>query len=130
MNKRTTYIVVFSLLAIGLLLILFWDRLFPKKETCPDNLPVPTNGVCLPIPSGVTNYSNTTVSGCIKPTSYVENDFPIKKGMKGQRVRFIQEVLKVSADGFFGCNTEDALFKKYKVKEVSEVLYNTAFGPI
>jgi len=72
--------------------------------------------------------SATTVSTVpTLPTQITAQDFPIKKGSKGDKVREIQQILlgidanalpKYGADGDFGSETESALFKYLNKKSV------------
>lgn len=50
----------------------------------------------------------------------------LKKGSKGNEVRELQKLLKVTADGDFGANTEGALFTKKGVKQISLNQYSSA----
>lgn len=50
----------------------------------------------------------------------------LKKGSKGNEVRELQKLLKVTVDGDFGANTEGALFSKKGVKQISLNQYNSA----
>lgn len=63
------------------------------------------------------------------PTQITSQDFPIKKGSKGDKVREIQQILlgidanalpKYGADGDFGSETESALFKYLNKKSVDK----------
>jgi len=62
---------------------------------------------------------------CIPPVHYTSETFPIRKGMKGKGVSFIQQTLNkyfganLKVDSKFGCKTEAALFKATGKKQVS-----------
>jgi len=73
-----------------------------------------------------TNTTPTSTGTYSKPSAKVVNEnFPIKKGHYGQRVKFIQEYLRdvkkrnIVADGDFGTDTENALLAALGVKEVT-----------
>ncbi len=68
------------------------------------------------------------------------NDFPLKKGSRGDKVKYLQEYLnysgdyKLLVDGIFGDKTEDAVITELspaggKIKEVSENYYNQFIVP-
>ena len=63
------------------------------------------------------------------PTQITSQDFPIKKGSKGDKVKEIQQILvsidanalpKYGNDGDFGSETESALFKYLNKKSVDK----------
>lgn len=58
-------------------------------------------------------------------SSYVSESFPLKKGMKGDNVKKLQNALGVTADGMFGNNTENALYAKYKVTSCNQTLFDS-----
>ena len=82
-----------------------------------------------------TNNNNTTnvIIGASR-----NDDFPLKKGSKGERVKllqtFINEMIKVkklplkpiTADGDFGKTTEERLFDVLGIKEVNRTQWNEA----
>jgi hypothetical protein len=74
--------------------------------------------------SAVTSIDSPTPN---EPSKIVTQDFPIKKGSKGDKVKEIQKLLigidinalpKYGIDGDFGTETEVALFKYLKKKSI------------
>lgn len=57
--------------------------------------------------------------------AWIAESFPLRKGMKGNSVKALQQKLGVSADGAFGANTEAALVKKFGVATVSQALFRS-----
>ncbi len=56
-------------------------------------------------------------------TAYMGESFPLRKGMRGQRIKILQQKLGITADGMFGSGTEAALLQQYRMRTVSEVQY-------
>lgn len=57
--------------------------------------------------------------------TWTAESFPLRKGMKGSKVKALQQKLGVSADGAFGNNTETALLRTYGISTVSQAQYQT-----
>lgn len=62
-------------------------------------------------------------------TQWVKESWPLQKGMYGDKILYLQQALKISADGKFGNNTEAAVLAKIGKKEVSEPDYNNIINP-
>ncbi len=62
------------------------------------------------------------------PATWKAETFPLRKGMKGAKVKAMQQKLGVTADGAFGNNTETALLQQYGVSTVSQAQYQTIMG--
>ena len=102
MNKKYMKIAVYAAIAIGGYLVI--KNLLRK--------------------SAVTSIDSPTPN---EPSKIVTQDFPIKKGSKGDKVKEIQKLLieidinalpKYGIDGDFGTETEVALFKYLKKKSI------------
>lgn len=76
------------------------------------------------ITAGQTNQSGASNSAA------ATEGFPLRKGMKGARVKALQQKLGITADGAFGKNTEAALISKYGVNTVSEDLFRSITQPV
>ncbi len=63
------------------------------------------------------------------PATNVNESFPLRKGMRGQRIKAIQQKLGITADGIFGNGTEAALIRQYRISTVSEVQYRNIMQP-
>lgn len=55
--------------------------------------------------------------------TYVTESFPLRKGMKGTNTMTLQSRIGVTADGYFGDATEQALSKAYGVTTCSQELF-------
>lgn len=56
--------------------------------------------------------------------TYVNESFPLSKGMKGSNTMALQSKIGVTADGYFGDATETALKKAYGVTTCSQELFS------
>lgn len=54
--------------------------------------------------------------------------FPLQKGMKGAKVKAIQQKLGITADGAFGNNTELSLLQQHGISRVSQAQYQSITG--
>ncbi|MFA6571870.1 MAG: hypothetical protein WCT77_11620 [Bacteroidota bacterium] len=52
------------------------------------------------------------------------DDFPLKKGSVGERVRKVRAVLGLAPINVFDAEVEAALIKRFKVSEITEANYN------
>lgn len=57
--------------------------------------------------------------------TWVAESFPLRKGMKGPKIKVLQQKLGITADAAFGNNTEAALLSKHGISIVSQDLYKT-----
>lgn len=125
----------------GILLAIFWKKIFPPQETCPNGKPVPADGDCTKVMTkqqvdaynqDVSSYTQPSQQGsapaCQQPAIYQDETFPLAKGMHGEKTKVVQKKVGAQADGFFGCATQGLVFKKYGVTEISEELYNKEFA--
>ncbi|OSZ81921.1 hypothetical protein CAP35_01225 [Chitinophagaceae bacterium IBVUCB1] len=62
-------------------------------------------------------------------TGYVNESFPLRTGMRGQRIKAVQQKLGIQADGIFGKGTEAALVRQYRISTVSEIQYRHIMQP-
>ena len=62
------------------------------------------------------------------PVTWKAEGFPLRKGMKGAKVKAMQQRLGITADGAFGDNTESALQQQYGFSTVTQVQYQTIVG--
>lgn len=134
-QKNKTAIIVVVLLLLYFLFYYFVLR--KQKETCPDGRSIPSSGNCGDNPVQIDNAGNTIVStlpqpdasGCITPSSYITNSFPLALGMKGTLVKQVQIALntnygyRISEDGYFGCHTFAAVKSAYNVESIDAVLF-------
>ncbi|GAA4457030.1 hypothetical protein [Rurimicrobium arvi] len=61
--------------------------------------------------------------------TWIGEQFPLQKGMKGERIKTFQKKLGISSDGKFGTDTENAVYSRYGTKVVSQVLYQQIVTP-
>jgi peptidoglycan hydrolase-like protein with peptidoglycan-binding domain len=54
--------------------------------------------------------------------------FPLRKGMKGAKIKAMQQKLGINADGAFGNDTETALLQQYGISTISQAQYQTIVG--
>lgn len=137
MTKKQKFFLWTAIVIILLIAFLwYYFRNRKKGEKCPDGRPVPASGNCADNPILVDSGGNTIVTpvtpdnnGCIPPSSYVVNSFPLGLGQKGDLVRQLQTRLNIDfnanlqEDGFFGCNTLNAVLKNYLVGTVDAELF-------
>lgn len=134
-QKYGIAIVVVALLLIAFLYYYFFKR--KTGETCPDGRTIPASGDCadnsaLKDSSGnlvVTTAPIANKNGCLTPSKYTTNYFPLALGMQGDLVKQVQHTLNVkynynlSEDGFFGCNTLDALQQSLGLSTIDAQLF-------
>lgn len=140
MTKRQLYILAFAILILALILWFFWDKIFPKKETCPNGKAIPIDGNCAAIMSAAeiidynkpaTSNGGVTPKTCKQPLSYILEAFPLAIGMQGENVKKLQAYLGgILVDGKFGCNTQAAVLKKIGTKDIDETTFNLLFIPV
>lgn len=88
----------------------------PKKDKAGNELP--------PEPVKADN------SGCIPPSKYITNAFPLTLGMRGELVRGLQMALnvqfasKLKEDGYLGCQTFAAMKKNFDKETMDAQFYN------
>lgn len=137
MTKRQQYFWA-TIITIILLIIFLWIyfKTRKKSEKCPDGRNIPTSGNCLDNPVLYDNTGSAIVTpvtpdnnGCVQPSSYIVNSYPVTLGMKGSFVEQIQMALNndhnanLKVDGYFGCNTLAAVKKAFGVDTVDAELY-------
>ena len=128
--KNKTWVIVFSLIALGILILLLMAFRNPdtkrKVETCPDGkTPIPSNGKC---PQTSIDNAVSDESGCIQPSSYSDYQYPIRFGMKnsmGQTaISELQHKLNIGynallkEDGYWGCKTDQVVKEKLGVNQI------------
>ena len=52
------------------------------------------------------------------------DNFPLKLGSYGDRVRSVQAAFNIVPTGYFDATLEAAIFKTFKVKQITEAQYN------
>lgn len=122
--------------AIVLILLLaflfYYFKMRNKTEKCPDGSNIPDDGNCIKTDSTgnvIIKTGKPDASGCTQPSSYITNHFPLTLGMRGDLVKELQKGLNASfqsrltADGFFGCNTSEALMKSLSVSSIDAQLF-------
>ncbi len=72
--------------------------------------------------------ANTTVNPIVVPsqssaTVHTPESFPLRRGMRGQRIQALQQKLGVKTDGVFGSETQAALFKQFGITTVTASQY-------
>lgn len=118
---------------VGILLIAFlfyYFKMRNKKEKCPDGSDIPDSGNCVSS-SGIISVGTikADANGCIQPSTYYTNHFPLSLAMRGDLVKQLQKGLnssfnaKLIPDGFFGCNTNAALLKALSVTSIDAQLF-------
>lgn len=150
LTSKQKYGIAFGIFGLGLILLLiFWNKIFPKKEKCPNGKDIPADGDCTKVMTQqqITNYTNTgntnTTSGgkptppnggstqgglssCTQPLVYVPESFPLAKGMFGPNVGILQKKLGgLAVDERFGCMTEDIVWKVFQRPVISKTLFDT-----
>lgn len=53
-----------------------------------------------------------------------DDNFPLKVGSYGDRVRKVQLLLNLTPNGYFDKELETLIYSKFKIKEISETNYN------
>lgn len=116
-DKIITGVAVASVLTLGGVLV--YKKIKKNKELGQNEvieLPVENTG------SGVSTP---------KPkTSVINRDLTLKKGSKGQEVKVLQTLMKISADGIFGSQTEAKLLALKGVKQITLNAYPNTKKPI
>lgn len=123
--------IIVALLLLGFLF--YYYKMRNKKEKCPDGSDVPEDGNCVALDSKgdlITQAPGPADDeGCIRPSVYVKNVFPLSLGMMGVLVEDVQKGLnlqfgtKLVPDGKFGCATLSALKKYLGVTTVDTDVY-------
>lgn len=131
-QKYTLAITITVILLIAFLFYYFRNR--KKGEKCPDGRGIPLSGNCADNAqlfdengNAIVTPSNTDINGCVQPTSYIVNYFPLTLGMKGDLVKQVQTVLGITTDGYFGCKTLDAVIKKSNVREIDAERFKNVY---
>jgi hypothetical protein len=71
------------------------------------------------------NCENFDPEDIVKNTDeYIAESFPLVKGMKGDKIIELRTFLGMQPLQYFDQDVEDMLYKKYKVKKVTEYDYN------
>lgn len=139
MSKKQFWGLITAIVVI-LLIVFLWKYFKNRnglKEKCPDGRDIPSSGNCLDNPilkdelgnTVVTNLPTPDVNGCVAPSAYVVNSYPLALGMKGSLVSQLQAVLNsdydsnLSTDGYFGCLTLAAVIKAFGVQNVDAELF-------
>lgn len=140
-QKILVWTSVVILLLVILLFIFFRNR--RRGEKCPDGRSIPASGNCADNPLLKDENGNTVVTpvtpdsnGCIQPSVYIVNAFPLTVGMKGDLVKQVQIRLNsdysanLTEDGYFGCNTLAAVKKALGVQTIDAELFKNAIQGI
>lgn len=142
-EKQVTAIVVVVILLVIFLIYYFTKT--SKEEKCPDGRGIPSSGDCgdnpirldsagqqivTPIPSADNN-------GCIPPSSYKTNAFPLGVGMRGDLVKQWQKGMNktykagLAEDGYLGCKSLNAAVKYLNTQSIdAEVFKNVTEGKV
>jgi len=133
-QKGTLYISIVIILLILFIWIYFRNE--KKGEKCPDGRSIPLSGNCAdnaPLTdsngNAIVTAQTPDVNGCIQPSSYITNSFPLGLGMKGQFVKDLQSALNVQygeslqEDVYFGCNTLKAVKKAFNLNTIDAEFY-------
>lgn len=111
---------LFMALLAAFLIYLFWPK--KQKETCPDGSTLPPDGDCSAVlqayaDKGQVPPFKADKTGCVQPTKYITNAYPLSMGMKGEEIKKLQTALNsffkagLSVDGYLGCSGIAALVK-------------------
>ena len=123
MNRKNK-ILAFVLVTVLVFAVMFW----PKKA------------IAATEPAITPEIDDTTGGGetlpPVKEPVYAANQFPLKKGSSGLLVTYLQKAVNfyietvrkqkapLKVDGKFGPNTEKWVFEVFKVRQVSQALYD------
>lgn len=122
-------IIVVAIIVIGIVLYIYRDNLFgpncdPNRNGF-DKKGNPSAKCMVENPSNTNTPSPQGTSGWIP-----DNNFPIRKGSWGPKVKALQTKLGVGADGRFGPITEEALKSKFNKTEITtQAEYDAIVNP-
>lgn len=135
-NKQKWLLAVIIVFILLIVFLVYYFRSRKQIETCPDGRNIPISGNCADNPALTDTGGNTIVvpvspdaNGCIKPSSYIANYFPLATGMKGNLVEQLQTTLNndyktnLTVDGYFGCFTFAAIKKNFNVSTIDAELF-------
>lgn len=138
-KKKKIIVTTLAVGATGILGYFGWQYLKKKKQAKKDDIDSLIKNIDKPI---VLSNDTTTTKPKVKSTTSVykptvvgrSDDFPLKKGSKGETVRKLQEALitkygkqtlpKYGADGDFGSETTNALTKLSLPTTITESTFN------
>jgi peptidoglycan hydrolase-like protein with peptidoglycan-binding domain len=139
-KKKKIIVTTLAVGATGILGYFGWQYLKKKKQAKKDDIDSLIQNIDKPIV--LSNNTTTTVKPKVKTTNIVYkptvtepgDDFPLKKGSKGEAVRKLQEALiakygkqtlpKYGADGDFGSETTNALIKLGLPTTITQSTFN------
>ena len=115
-NAKMIIIISLLLVAVG---AAYYFLIYRKKKnaTLPDTSSLTTTSTA----TVAEPYSTTTASTGSK---YVNESFPLRPFMKGEKVKALQRKLGIIADGYWGSGTTAALIKAQYPTEIGETEYN------
>lgn len=139
-KKKKILVTTLAVGATGILGYFGWQYLQKKKQVKKDDIDTLIKNIDKPIvlsnsTTSVKSKTTTTTNTSYKPTVSLSNDdFPLKKGSKGDMVRKLQEALivkygkqtlpKYGADGDFGSETSKALTKLGLPTTITQSTFN------
>lgn len=116
-EKVITGVSVASVLTLGIILIV--KKVKKNRELAQNDV------IELPIEN--TNSGGSAPKAIATP---INKNLVLKKGSKGKEVKTLQTLMKISADGIFGSQTEAKLMALKGVKQISLNAYPTTKKPI
>lgn len=115
MNKKywKWFIVIAVIVIAAILIYVFRCKLFPALASC------------VPDP----NLTNTPIPPGSPTPKWVPETFPLNVGMYGPKIKALQTVLGISADGKFGPQTNAAIIAKGKAVPLTQAGYDDIINP-
>lgn len=137
-NKKIWKILMWVVIGLLILFLLYYFLKPKNTEKCPDGSDIPASGDCAdnikknPITGQVVTPppTNPDMNGCIQPSKYITNAFPLALGMRGGLVKMLQSRLntdfnaKIAEDGFLGCHTIAAMKAAWNIDTMTMQFFN------
>lgn len=146
-TQKQKYAVATTVVVILLIIFLwYYFRSRRRGEKCPDGRDIPNSGNCSDNPSILDSTGAVVVTpvvpdanGCVQPSSYITNAYPLTLGMKGDLVKMVQIKLntsflsliggKLKEDGYLGCNTFNAIKKAWNIETIDAEFFKNNIQP-
>jgi hypothetical protein len=130
------FIYALALAALGGGGFLVYDRLKRKKQTNASQIPSGSSAETIIINNSLpVSYNPTSTTRLLSSTSTRNDNFPLKRGSRGNRVTILQQALaktspSIAIDGQFGPQTAGALKAAGYSEIVDQALFNKITGAI
>lgn len=124
------FIYALALAALGGGGFLVYDRLKRKKQTDPNQIPSGSSAETIIINNSLpVSYSPASTTRLLSSTTTRNDNFPLKRGSRGNRVTVLQQALaktnpSIAIDGQFGPQTAGALKAAGYPEVVDQLLFN------